>query len=387
MRGHSPSSENKYADQVNDASTVLHYRKNGGKRIVGEEILDEAVKANPDLVHHRDQMHYHQNEHEDHEHHWGTQTRPGSDYTHAAASDAHKDAAQAHYRAYMAHSRKQPDAKGRSEEAERHTDAAALASQKASPVVRRHNEDIDSLDEAKSGEPKRHGWAPGSDAAKAWETGYNSHKKLKEDYEDLDEGYKIGDKVNATNHKATPGYTILAKNKTHYHLSKHNDPSTSHGWIPKERIARVNKAAHAHRQGKPTVDPRNMPHNVKRDKTHNGNNDGNIIRKEEIEKKNLGEALDFHAHMAKSHKTISDSHFEHGDKHYKKAGKALENNALDHHKNHNDAALHNYKAGQAHLDAHKIYKSGNIDHAASKNANQLSHTAYAKERHANGMKE
>jgi len=33
MRGHSPKSEAKYLDQVNDASTVLNYRKQGGKRV------------------------------------------------------------------------------------------------------------------------------------------------------------------------------------------------------------------------------------------------------------------------------------------------------------------------------------------------------------------
>lgn len=33
MRGHSPKSEAKYLDQVNDASTVLNYRKQGGKQI------------------------------------------------------------------------------------------------------------------------------------------------------------------------------------------------------------------------------------------------------------------------------------------------------------------------------------------------------------------
>jgi len=43
MKGHSPKSEAKYIDQVNDASTVLHYRKNGGARVVKEsEELDEG---------------------------------------------------------------------------------------------------------------------------------------------------------------------------------------------------------------------------------------------------------------------------------------------------------------------------------------------------------
>jgi hypothetical protein len=31
MKGHSPDAENKYWDQVNDASTVLGYRRRGGK--------------------------------------------------------------------------------------------------------------------------------------------------------------------------------------------------------------------------------------------------------------------------------------------------------------------------------------------------------------------
>lgn len=37
MKGHSPSSESKYLDQVNDASTVLHHRKNGGKQLTKED--------------------------------------------------------------------------------------------------------------------------------------------------------------------------------------------------------------------------------------------------------------------------------------------------------------------------------------------------------------
>ena len=35
MKGHSPKSEAKYLDQVNDASTVLHYRSKGGKQLAG----------------------------------------------------------------------------------------------------------------------------------------------------------------------------------------------------------------------------------------------------------------------------------------------------------------------------------------------------------------
>jgi len=32
MKGHDPKAEAKYLDQVNDASTVLHYRSKGGKQ-------------------------------------------------------------------------------------------------------------------------------------------------------------------------------------------------------------------------------------------------------------------------------------------------------------------------------------------------------------------
>jgi len=37
MRGHSPKSEGKYLDQVNDASTVLNYRKKGGSRVTSSD--------------------------------------------------------------------------------------------------------------------------------------------------------------------------------------------------------------------------------------------------------------------------------------------------------------------------------------------------------------
>lgn len=43
MKGHDPKAEAKYLDQVNDASTVLHYRKNGGKR------LNEAATEPKDI--------------------------------------------------------------------------------------------------------------------------------------------------------------------------------------------------------------------------------------------------------------------------------------------------------------------------------------------------
>jgi hypothetical protein len=38
-------SEGKYLDQVNDASTVLHYRSKGGKQVTNEEAVDEAMKG------------------------------------------------------------------------------------------------------------------------------------------------------------------------------------------------------------------------------------------------------------------------------------------------------------------------------------------------------
>ena len=45
MRGHSPKSEAKYLDQVNDASTVLNYRKQGGKQVEqGESDKDDSFK-------------------------------------------------------------------------------------------------------------------------------------------------------------------------------------------------------------------------------------------------------------------------------------------------------------------------------------------------------
>ena len=43
MKFHAPRSEAKYLDQVNDASTVLHYRSKGGKQLAKEEVeIDEA---------------------------------------------------------------------------------------------------------------------------------------------------------------------------------------------------------------------------------------------------------------------------------------------------------------------------------------------------------
>lgn len=47
MKGHSPHSEAKYLDQMNDAHTVLHYRSKGGKRHVEKPFRDAAVTGNP----------------------------------------------------------------------------------------------------------------------------------------------------------------------------------------------------------------------------------------------------------------------------------------------------------------------------------------------------
>lgn len=42
MRGHSPQSESKYLDQVNDAATILNYRRKGGVR--GDAYCDYGSK-------------------------------------------------------------------------------------------------------------------------------------------------------------------------------------------------------------------------------------------------------------------------------------------------------------------------------------------------------
>lgn len=52
MKGHAPAAEAKYLDQVNDASTVLHYRSKGGARVTdsneevqhSDEFVQEAKK-------------------------------------------------------------------------------------------------------------------------------------------------------------------------------------------------------------------------------------------------------------------------------------------------------------------------------------------------------
>lgn len=45
MKGHDTKAENKYRDQVNDASTVLYHRKNGGKRVQSESSpVSEALR-------------------------------------------------------------------------------------------------------------------------------------------------------------------------------------------------------------------------------------------------------------------------------------------------------------------------------------------------------
>lgn len=62
----------------------------------------------------------------------------------------------------------------------------------------------------------------------------------------LAEGYKVGDKVNLTNIKATPRYVITGKSKTHYQVS--NPDGTPRGAFPKHRIASVNKASWHYRK-------------------------------------------------------------------------------------------------------------------------------------------
>lgn len=57
--------------------------------------------------------------------------------------------------------------------------------------------------------------------------------------EEIDEDFNIGEKVRATNPKATPRYEITDKDDTHYHL-KNPDGKTMK--LPKERIHRVNKS-------------------------------------------------------------------------------------------------------------------------------------------------
>jgi hypothetical protein len=85
-------------------------------------------------------------------------------------------------------------------------------------------------------------------AAAMWKNIKHEELEVGDEVDILDEGYKVGDMVNVTNYKAKPQYKITGKTKTHYSLS-HNDKP--HGDFPKARIARVNKAAWAHRTGKP----------------------------------------------------------------------------------------------------------------------------------------
>lgn len=55
MRGHSPNSENKYLDQVNDAATVLNYRQRGGSQDLGpaaaQALSSGGDKSAPAPVH------------------------------------------------------------------------------------------------------------------------------------------------------------------------------------------------------------------------------------------------------------------------------------------------------------------------------------------------
>ena len=66
-------------------------------------------------------------------------------------------------------------------------------------------------------------------------------KELKvEDVDLIDEGFKIGQKVNVTNPNATPRYKIVGKDDTNYHLE---GPDGKNIKMPKERIHRVNKSS------------------------------------------------------------------------------------------------------------------------------------------------
>lgn len=56
----------------------------------------------------------------------------------------------------------------------------------------------------------------------------------------VDEGYKVGDKVNVTNPNASPRHRIIAKNDTHYTLKRPDGTTLK---LAKSRIAKVNKDA------------------------------------------------------------------------------------------------------------------------------------------------
>ncbi len=45
MRNHNSEAEMKYLDQANDAATVLHYRRKGGKRVTAEEVVVEDIAS------------------------------------------------------------------------------------------------------------------------------------------------------------------------------------------------------------------------------------------------------------------------------------------------------------------------------------------------------
>ena len=54
----------------------------------------------------------------------------------------------------------------------------------------------------------------------------------------IDEGFKVGEKVRLTNPLANPGYEIVGKDATHYHVKMHDGRTQR---FPKERIHRVNQ--------------------------------------------------------------------------------------------------------------------------------------------------
>ena len=70
---------------------------------------------------------------------------------------------------------------------------------------------------------------------------YNRQESGVYEEAEIDEGYKVGDKVNLTNPEAKAHHTITGKTKTHYKIKRGGSDEEID--MPKERIARVNKKA------------------------------------------------------------------------------------------------------------------------------------------------
>ena len=358
MRGHSPGSESKYLDQANDAATVLHHRKTGGKRVVedveeldelsknkvlqyvnkraddfsndrgrhprfkdktqkigdraarGMELADKKLrdtskvkatgKITEDLQDHHERLvngmangkgfqktfesaghqkkwmaqqkdvviHNMQRIHEEleeglrliktHTHENGDHAKVYKDNewgehrvkffkggVHLANADYHTDDVE------DAHSTAQHALKSglHSEEFVIETTKSQLAKKAhAGKDIGKPGKNFKKVADkaAKEYGSKKAGEKVA--AAAMWKNIKHEELEIGDEVDLLDEGYKIGDMVNVTNYKAKPQYKITGKTKTHYHLSRDDKP---HGAFPKERIARVNKAAWAHRTGKP----------------------------------------------------------------------------------------------------------------------------------------